>query len=227
MAFRTASVFVPLLLTQSTVSVQNVPAPTAPGMRSEASKPMPAALVHDVRRDLQLVGPGVPVGRGRGVGRDGAAGLDPAWRPCGVARNSVTARTSGRSSSTIMVSAEPSTLFWARIDRREREDADVRRRRRTWTACRWPADPGRSPARTRSGSSASSTSGAAMSLVEHRVHGRLLVGADDGRVRRRRRSSAVKKILPDVLVEGVLDARVLERDLVADPVVVVLRGPWS
>ena len=35
------------------------------------------------------------------------------WMPCGVARNSATARTSGRSASTISVSAEPSALFWA------------------------------------------------------------------------------------------------------------------
>ncbi len=35
------------------------------------------------------------------------------WMPSGVARNSATARTSGLSTSTISVSAEPSTFFWA------------------------------------------------------------------------------------------------------------------
>ena len=39
-----ASVLVPPLLTHSSILVQKVPAPTLPGMRSEASKPMPAAL---------------------------------------------------------------------------------------------------------------------------------------------------------------------------------------
>ena len=84
------------------------------GMRSEASKPMPVAPFAISDSDLQLVVARVPLGRGGGVGRDGAAGARSSfWMPSGVARNCATARTSGRSTSTMSVSAEPSASFWA------------------------------------------------------------------------------------------------------------------
>src|SRR5450759_3883505 len=113
MAFRTASVLVPPLLAHWTVWVQKVPAPTLPGMRSEASKPIPAAVLAMSAATVSLEAPAY---QSAGVVELAEMAL-PAriqfWMPDGVARNSATARTSGLSTSTMSVSAEPSTFFWA------------------------------------------------------------------------------------------------------------------
>ena len=223
MAFRTASVSVPPLLTHSTDLGPEGAGADGAGHEVGSVEADAGCAVRDLGRDLQLVGAGIPVGRGGGVGRDGAAGEDPvsggpaAWQ-------GTRQRRGPRAGRRAPSSCRPSPRRcsgpgrWSGTGRCRRQC-----RRCTWTAARWPADPGRSPARTRSGSSASSTAGAARSVVEHRVHGRLLVRGDD-------RGVAAEDVvrreedLADVVVEGGLDARVLERDLVVDPLVVVVEA---
>src|SRR6478609_8050207 len=88
MAFRISSVLVPPLFTQSSILVQKVPAPTLPGMRSDASKPMPLALPAISDATLSLYAPAY---QSAGVVELVEMALPASihlWRPCGVARNS-------------------------------------------------------------------------------------------------------------------------------------------
>ena len=159
MAFRMPSVSAPPLLTHSTALVQNVPCADGGGHEVGGVEADPGGTVRDLGSDLELVGALVPRGRGRGVGRDGAAGLDPSLDALRRGEELGDGTDFGPIGEHHQRVGRALGIGLGRVDGREREDADVLADHVLRRLRRWRADPGRSPGRTRSGSSASSTSG--------------------------------------------------------------------